>query len=249
MLLIEPPRSPYDLHFSVFGIPVRVHPWFWLMTVLLGMNARDPKLVLIWVGVVFVSILVHELGHAITARAQGWEPWITLYGMGGLASYRPTFHRPWTQIMISFAGPLAGFVLAALVIVLVVVSGHSGDFLGLTFGNGPHIAERNEMVDNLVGQLLFVNIFWGVVNLFPVWPLDGGQITRELLSMANPRDGQRQALWLSMFTATGLAIFGLVKLNSIFMALFFGWMAYNSYQSLQFGGGGGFGGSGGGRWR
>jgi Zn-dependent protease len=246
--MIEPPRSPYDLHFSVLGIPVRVHPWFWLITVLLGMSARDPKKVLMWVGVVFVSILVHELGHALTARAQGWQPWITLYGMGGLASYRPTFYRPTTQIMIAFAGPLAGFLLAAVVILLVAVSGYSVDFLFWTFGNGPRRFEPGSALEDLVGQLLFVNIFWGVVNLFPVLPLDGGQISREFLSMVNPRDGQRQALWLSVLTATGLAVFGAMRLREPFIALFFGWMAYNSYQALQIGGGG-HGGFGGGRWR
>jgi stage IV sporulation protein FB len=249
MFMTEPQRSPYDLHFSVAGIPVRVHPWFWLVSVLLGMNLRDPKLVLVWIGVVFVSILVHELGHAITARAQGWEPWITLYGMGGLASYRPTFYRPWTQVLISFAGPLAGFLLAGLVILLVVVSGHSSDFFGWTFGNGPHLAERSRVAFIVVFLALQVNIFWGLINLLPVLPLDGGRIARELLSMVNPRDGNRHALFLSMFTATGLAIFGLLKLESVFMGIFFGWMAYNSYQALQFGGGGGFGGDGGGRWR
>ena len=110
MILNEPPRSQYDLNFSLLGIPVRVHPLFWLVAVLLGIRGNeDPVPILIWVGVVFVSILVHELGHALTARWYGWEPWITLHSFGGLASYRPTFHDPTSRIVITLAGPGAGF--------------------------------------------------------------------------------------------------------------------------------------------
>jgi hypothetical protein len=67
--------------------------------------------------------------------------------------------------------------------------------------------------------------------------------------MANPREGHRQALMLSALTGGALAIFAIMRLNSLYMALFFGFMAYNSLQSLQMGGGGGYGGNGGGRWR
>ena len=77
MLLGEPPQTQYDLRFHVFGIPVRVHPWFWAIVVILGISGggKTPPIdLLIWVGCVFVSILVHELGHAFTALAYGWKP-------------------------------------------------------------------------------------------------------------------------------------------------------------------------------
>ncbi len=73
MFSFEPPRTAYDLHFQIAGIPVRVHPLFWLATLILGSNSWsgdgnvDPDAgmkLLIWVGVMFVSILVHELGHS-----------------------------------------------------------------------------------------------------------------------------------------------------------------------------------------
>ena len=86
MLLGEPPESQYDLHFSLLGIPVRVHPYFWLVSVLMGWNQGDAKLALLWVAAVFVSILVHEMGHALVIRYYGWSPRVTLYSFGGLAS-------------------------------------------------------------------------------------------------------------------------------------------------------------------
>ena len=62
--------TEFDLHFSVFGISVRVHPMFWLGTAILGSNwlKAGIEYLLIWIAVVLVSIVVHELGHAVAFR-------------------------------------------------------------------------------------------------------------------------------------------------------------------------------------
>ena len=90
-MLAEPPPSQYDLHFSLFGFPVRVHPMFWLVTLMLGYQSGDAAAVLTWIVAVFLSILVHELGHALVMRAYGLRPWIVLHGMGGLTGYEPAY--------------------------------------------------------------------------------------------------------------------------------------------------------------
>jgi membrane-associated protease RseP (regulator of RpoE activity) len=228
------------------GIPVRVHPFFWAAVVLLGLRGNQKPLhMLLWVGACFVSILIHELGHALAARAHGWQPWITLHGFGGLASYRPTYHSAASQLLITFAGPGAGFVFAALIVACIAISGHdvrfdpSFDFgLPLTWTSFRGNAQR------LIEDLLYINIFWGLVNLLPVYPLDGGQIARTLLELLNPHDGVRQSLWLSLITAAGLAILALARLGDQFLAIFFGYLAYVSYATLQgeFGPRGGLGG-------
>ncbi|MEZ6147021.1 MAG: hypothetical protein R3B91_16710 [Planctomycetaceae bacterium] len=76
--------TPYDLTFSLFGIPVRVIAWFWLTAVILGFSSVHigPEYLLAWVAIVFVSILVHELGHALVAAAFGYPPRILLYHFG-----------------------------------------------------------------------------------------------------------------------------------------------------------------------
>ncbi|HEX5472325.1 MAG TPA: hypothetical protein VFW73_10580, partial [Lacipirellulaceae bacterium] len=73
MLIGEPPPTQVDLHFRLLGFPVRVHPFFWITTLLLGMGGgpADPVQTLVWVAVVFVSILFHELGHATLQRTFG----------------------------------------------------------------------------------------------------------------------------------------------------------------------------------
>jgi len=115
----EPPPTQADLHFSLLGIPVRIHPFFWLVTLLLGYNLNDARSVLIWIAAVFPSILVHELGHALAMRVYGLRPRIVLYGMGGLTGYdsgdfaRSRVFDTLGQVFLSAAGPAAGFLLAA----------------------------------------------------------------------------------------------------------------------------------------
>lgn len=250
----EPPRTEYDVQFRIFGIPVRIHPFFWILAVLLGLRNSTAQELLIWVGVVLVSILVHELGHAVAIRYFGWTPRIVLYSFGGLAIYDANF-APWqsgrrpkktgaTQILISLAGPAAGFALASIVVGLLYATRHEILFPWFggvrTLGSGTTLGPT--AMGNLVFDLLQVNIYWGILNLMPIYPLDGGQVARELF-IANSNDGARQALQLSIATAIVLAVLGLMS-GRTYLAVMFGYMAYMNYQQLN----GPFRGFGGGAW-
>jgi membrane-associated protease RseP (regulator of RpoE activity) len=82
-------------------------------------------------------------------------------------------------------------------------------------------------------MMLWVNVFWGLVNLVPVYPLDGGSVTRNVLIQADPIDGVRKSLWISVIAGGLVALAALIFLRSIFMALLFGLLAFQSYQALQ----------------
>lgn len=261
MLLSEPPSTQYDLQFSVFGFPVRVHPLFFLGSAILGLNAGNMFLVIEWILVCFVSILVHELGHALAMRYYGSGARIVLYLMGGLAipesswGYRSGRQSPNSQIIISAAGPIAGFILAAVVVAVIFLSGGRflfqshivfWDFeLPFTFVPGAKdsfLPSNSEMLYRLVEYALYVNILWGLVNLLPIYPLDGGQISREIFTKADAWRGTRNSLILSAVVAAGVAGFGLYN-RQFFIGIFFGLMAYQSWQAAQnMGGGGGYGG-------
>ncbi len=241
MLLGEPERTQADLNFQVFGFPVRVHPFFWLVAVLLGYRASsDARELVLWIVAVFAGILVHELGHAVVMRRYGFSPSITLYGLGGLASYGPGAYGanalgPWRQIGISIAGPAAGFLLAAVVCAALIFSGVGVDVSwGLPFGLNlsPGGIVGGYLPTVFLYQLLFITVAWGILNLMPIYPLDGGQIARELFLMAMPRDGIRHSLILSMITAAAVAVLGIME-GSIFLGLLFGYLAYGSYTALQ----------------
>jgi len=241
-LIGEPAPTQADIHFQLFGIPVRIHPFFWVVAVLLGIRLKDPVMVLIWVFSVFISILIHELGHALTAKYVGEAPWITLYSFGGLASYRPTRHDSRTKILISAAGPAAGFFFLAVVLAFIHGMRHDVS-LHLSAPWIRFVGFNNDNLNELIGNLIYINLFWGLVNLLPIYPLDGGQIARELFVRFDLQDGIRKSLYISMAAAIVVAIFGGLYLERLFIAIMFGFLAFMNYQLLQqMQGGGGFGG-------
>lgn len=245
MLFQPPPPTQYDLRFSVAGIPVSVHPLFWLVALLLG-SSGDILLLPVWVFVIFISILIHELGHAFAFRRYGQPSRIVLHFSGGLtipepvswgsgwANVEPT---PSQQIFISLAGPVSGFLFAGVIIAGVLLTGGSVATTWL-FGLIPLpltaiVPFGGRVVAVLVSMLLWVNVFWGLVNLVPVIPLDGGNVARNILIQVDPLDGMRKSLLLSVVAGGLMALIGLILLRSIFMALLFGLLAFQSYQYLQ----------------
>ncbi len=252
MFLTEPPPSQGDLRFRVLGFPVRVHPFFWLVTGIMGLRSGGegtaPAELLTWVAVVFVSILVHELGHAVMQRRFGGHPRITLYGLGGLASCDDCDRSSYSQIIISLAGPIAGFLLAGVLMAAMNLAGHQ---TAIQWAERPDVAILDPsgfalyrlwviweqlstpLANSIVFDALFVNIAWGIINLLPIYPLDGGRVSRELLTLKNPRGGIVLSLQLSAIVAVLMAIVGAVVWQSLYTAIMFGYLAYSNYQTLQ----------------
>ncbi len=234
MFLNEPPATQADLHFRLFGVPVRVHPFFWAVAVFLGLGGggrADPRNVLIWVAVVFVSIVVHEMGHAIVQQLFGGHPWITLYSFGGLASCNDCDRRPTSQILISLAGPFAGFFLAAFIISILIAARH---FQAFRLDLVPvYWVPIGAVADTVIWDLLYVNIAWGLVNLLPIYPLDGGQISRQVFSVWNSRSGTLHSLQLSAGAAVLVTAYAALSGN-FYIALMFGFLAYGNFQAIQF---------------
>ncbi len=242
VFLGDPAPTPADVKFPLFGIPVRIHPYFWVMAVFLGLHEPNVRTLLVWVAAVFVAVLVHELGHALTMRAYGYRPQIILYAFGGIATYG-TYHSldsagqsHEAHVQIAAAGPLAGFLLAAVIAVLLTVAGPGvhvewiGGFLPFVVPNG---MIGSPLLSLFVLDLLVVCIFWGMINLLPVFPLDGGQIARHLLMRFLPAQGVRLSLMLSFVTGLAVAVLAFLLLHDMFIGLLFGLLAYNSFALLQ----------------
>jgi len=264
VFLAEPPRTPWDLNFQVLGFPVRVHPLFWLVGLLLGFSGGGENAgiyLLIWFVALFTSILVHELGHALMIRRFGRQAHIVLYAMGGLAiegrprdsfgfssfdpytPYQPRARTPNEQILISAAGPGIQFVFAALIVGGVYATGGRVqlDFRGFIPFPVPLLGgalAANHNVFFLVAMFLWINIFWPLMNLLPVLPLDGGQIAMQVLVQQDPWGGMQRALWLSVIVGGAAAVFGLLVMDDMFMMFLFASLAVSSYLTLQQMGGG-----------
>jgi Zn-dependent protease len=217
-MLGMPEPTPYDLRFRFLDIPVRVHPMFWLVSALLGSGDRkvDLQFTLVWVACVFISILVHEFGHGLMARFFRCSPAIVLYGMGGLCYSEAERQTPWQRLAVLISGPGAGFLLFFAIYVGVRVFGEPRSLIGR----------------QIVDIMWWINLGWGILNLFPIWPLDGGQMAGVILAMINRRNGMRWAHVVSLLTA-GLLAMVFFQQQNLFLGIFFAYFAVINYQVLQ----------------
>ncbi|NOT04225.1 MAG: hypothetical protein HOP27_06460 [Anaerolineales bacterium] len=240
-----PPPTRFDLRFSIAGIPVRVHPLFWLIAILFGSSSNSVIGLLTWIIAIFVSILIHELGHAFAMRRYGQGSQIILHFSGGLTvpesiswggGYANVAITANQQIFISLAGPLAGFLFAGLVLAASVALG-GAIIPNFIFGFIPFpivfLPVGGEILNSLVMDLLWISIFWGFINLMPVHPLDGGNVSRYILIQTDPLNGLRTSLWVSVISGAAVAFAGLVFLRSTYMAILFGLLAFQSFQAVQ----------------
>mgnify|MGYP007016728369 CR=1 FL=1 len=229
------------LDFRLFKIPVRIEPWFWLMGFFLfpgsvtGIKSRqDLMMVLLWIIVLFVSILVHELGHALTSRKMtGVTPSIKLWGMGGLA-YPNTQLTQKQSFWVTWAGPLAGLGFFGLIVLsCCAIYGFAvGTELTMIFlfpsrETYTVLAEMNNPLLFMLKELLWVNFWWSLMNLLPVFPLDGGQIYASI-------EKSPKRVWIvGMVTGAVVAIAGFFILHQIFIAILFGYFAFQNYKRLE----------------
>lgn len=231
MVFGNPSPTPADVSFRLLGIPVRIQLFFWIVTLLLG--PQEPKQALIWITCVLVSLLVHEFGHALLQRHYGGTPRIVLYGFGGLAYGDGVQATPARQILISLAGPFAGFALVVVTGIVITLLGHPPDWLALPFNPGAFPLFDSPYLNYFLFALFLINIWWGLLNLLPIYPLDGGHVSREVLTLImQPRAGIVLSLWISVACAAAVAAFFLVT-RLFFNVLLFGMLAYNSFQALQ----------------
>ncbi len=205
-------------------------------------------LLLIWAACIMVSILIHELGHTIAFRWYGIESHVLLYHFGGLAipsGFRVGGRRsgnldPAANLIISAAGPAAQIGSAVLLVLVAAAMGYRVD--ALRWLPGPlanwtaSLGGRpldSAMSFALVNFYVLPSIFWGLLNLLPVLPLDGGRIAEAVLAMLG--HGKHIAYQLSLVTAVVIALYAFQS-GQMFLAIFFVWMGIDAYQALQSGG-------------
>jgi stage IV sporulation protein FB len=210
-------------HFRLFGVPVRVEPFFVIVAVLFGIQLEPLWRVFAWVVLVFVSVLIHEMGHALTYRVLGQRSAIVLHGFGGFTVPTGGGRRVLSKgrsIIVS----LSGSVTQILVLAVPAKIALETDW-----------AERQQFewfFDNgfnwwpVLDLLLFVSLWWGLFNLLPIRPLDGGHVAEELVGFEN-------ACKLSLGACAVAAFFSYRYFGTLFPILFFGMLAYLNYRDLR----------------
>ncbi len=210
---------PQMIQFSLFNIPIRVLPWFWVtMAFIGGVLYADTKealfQLLLFMLAGFISILVHELGHALTAKHLGKRVEIVLQAFGGYAAYSGGGRLSRLQsFLITAAGPAIQILLGAAALLLL----SQADGLSL---NGKYFFSR----------LCFISFFWAFLNLLPVLPMDGGRLLETVLGPQRIR----LTLQISIGTAVLVAMLALYfSPGNFLLPIFMGMMAYESYKALK----------------
>ncbi len=195
--------SPWSLKIAtVAGIPIRLHWTFLLFMAWIGLVAHQAKEfapVALLIPALFVCVLLHELGHALTAKRYGIRTRdITLYPIGGVAMItgKPL---PRQEFWIAVAGPAVNVAIAALLWVV-----H-----WLVTGSGPGF-HTNLQSGLFIPNLFSANVMLVIFNMIPAFPMDGGRVLRSLLAMHMPMP---RATWiagrLGQFIAIGFGFLGL----------------------------------------
>lgn len=258
MLLQEPTESPYDMRLNLFGFPVRISWTFWLGAVVFGYGLVDgfdrmlgpsspgrAPLLLLWALCMLASILIHELGHALAFRMYGIHSSIVLYHFGGLAipigssmvGRSAGRLGNWGDLVVAAAGPAIQLVSAGLVIAAVKIAGYQVaifEWMPAGLHRTPGMLEGNA-IDSaglfaMVSFYIFPSVVWALLNLIPVWPLDGGRIARSLVMMGG--GDSSQAIWISLVAAGGMAVYGFRNGNT-FLGILFLSLAISNFQMLQ----------------
>ena len=209
------------INFRIFGIEITVHPWFWLTMAFIGgaLSIKSPEDVLpviLFVIAGFISILVHELGHGLLIRKYKLPTEIHLIAFGGFATHPAGALTRTQSFLVSLAGPVLQILLGLIA------------WLVLEFGNLPDTRIRD-----FVGPLAFVSIFWAVINLIPVYPLDGGQMLAALLGPRKAHITFLVGVVFPLLIVGFLLVRGLILPIAIIFLAFFAYQNWERYQQAR----------------
>jgi Zn-dependent protease/predicted transcriptional regulator len=201
------------------GIDVYVHATFLLLIGWVGytywLEHHDWGEVLngiLFILALFLCVVLHEYGHALTARKYGIKTRdITLYPIGGVARLERMPEKPIEELWVALAGPAVNVVIAALLFVYLFVTNSLVPLTDLTIASG-----------SFLERVMTVNIWLALFNLIPAFPMDGGRVLRALLAL---RLDYVRATQVAANIGQGLAfVFGFIGLFSnpflLFIALF-----------------------------
>src|SRR5438874_1376432 len=205
------------------GIKIFIHWTFliliaWIVSeqILLGHKLNTILLSIVFVLAVFACIVLHELGHALTAkRFHSKTRDIILLPIGGLARMESLPEKPMEEFLVAVMGPAVNIVISCILFLVLKITGN----FPLSINNNLTITPTNFLI-----QLFAVNLFLALFNFIPAFPMDGGRVLRALLSLKLSRV---RATRIAAYTGQAIAIlFVLVGIFSNPMLVFIGFFIF-----------------------
>lgn len=195
-------------------IPILISPFFWFLIIMLGwLNSESVVGTAVWAVVIFISVLIHEYGHALTALFFGQESEINLVGLGGLTKRRGASLNRWKEFLIVLNGPMAGFALFFLSLYLL-----------------KWMPPKNALLIYALQVAVNVNLFWTILNLLPIFPLDGGHLMKIILEGLFGIRGMKFAFLVSTVLAVIIGIYFFSN-QQILMGALLLMLAFESYRA------------------
>lgn len=216
---------------KVFGINVFIHWTFWLLPLWVIFTWEGSAVIPLWmnlliIAALFACIVLHELGHALTAQHFGIRTRnITLSPLGGIAQLERMSRNPWEEFCIAIAGPLVNVVIAMVL----------GVFVLGAFGFLPNAVDS--LAWRFVSVLLALNVVMVVFNLIPAFPMDGGRVLRAILaSSMGLLPATRVAVVVGTLFAVVMGVVGVFVLGNpwlMLIALFVIWAGHQELAALE----------------
>src|SRR5262245_10802118 len=206
-----------------FGIKVAVHWTFWLLPAVVFLSGffagNTSRAVFDTVAIlgIFGCVVLHELGHAVTARGFGVRTRdIELYPIGGVARLDRIPDKPHQELAIALAGPAVNVAIALFLAPLMWFDGY-----GVALGSSAHT-----WMEAFWHRILWANIGLAVFNMLPAFPMDGGRVLRAVLAIFVPRvQATAAAAHVGTVFAALFFLFGLLPpVNPMLMIL--AWFVY-----------------------
>lgn len=235
------------IEFTLFGVPIRIQPWHWIGLAFIGgaLNIRDASDLLpvaLFMVAGFLAILLHELGHALVGRKLGGGgASIDLVVLGGYTRHYNCRLSGMQRAWMIAAGPLGtvlfgllGFFLCLLLLNLPLpdiftISSFliSSPFYAFPMGEELSMNHGASMQLYFIGCMLFVSFWWTLLNILPIYPMDGGQFLAEFVR------SPKKVHLIGTITAIIAGILALLYMGSFLLPAFMAFFAYNNFKSYQ----------------
>lgn len=225
------------IHFTLFGIPVYIRPSFWVVLAIFGgalsINSVEGLIYpALFVIAGFVAILSHEMGHALVGRRLGGgQQMIVLELFGGLTSSHGMQLTRGGRALMILAGPMMTLLLGIISlwitwnIVAPVMTAHNLTFWDLAIS--PFTAAAISPQLYILSCLIMIGEWWTILNLLPIYPLDGGQLIAQFIR------SPKKVFMTGFITSIIIGLLSFQLFHGYFIPIFMALFAYSNYREYR----------------